>query len=65
MFSPENIYTVEPNFYIMNRLTSVENEQDALSLTVNIWDDKKIDTSTDPDVLDLYTTKKLESKHNQ
>ena len=49
----------------MNRLTSVENEQDALSLTVNIWDDKKIDTSTDPDPLDLYMTKKIESKHNQ
>jgi len=65
MFSPENIFTVEPNFYIMNRLYSVENLRDALKLNVNIWDDKKIDTDTDPDPLDLYVTKKIESKHNQ
>jgi len=65
MFQPENIFTYDGNFYLMNRLSSVDKLQDALKLKLNIWDGKTIDTSTDPESHTIYVKRKIESKHNQ
>jgi radical SAM superfamily enzyme YgiQ (UPF0313 family) len=65
MFQPENIWTYDGNFYLMNRLSSVDNLQDALKLKLNIWDGKTIDKDTDPESHTIYCKRKIESKHNQ
>jgi len=49
----------------MNRLSTVNNLQDALKLKLNIWDGKTIDKDTDPESHTIYCKRKIESKHNQ